>query len=643
MPADTGSYRFGPFVLDTVSFRLYRSGSPVPLSPKSADLLLYLLARPSTLVTKDELFKALWPDVAVTDNALTQAVSELRQALGDDPAAPAYIQTVARRGYRFVAPVATGPPEAAAAPAPAAMPDAGRPRAIAVTDFANVSGDPELAWLVTGIAETVTNDLRALGVLRVIDRVRASEVLGRAGGSLSALGHERVADLAVVGSFQRAGDRLRITARVVDVASGEALADAKADGAFADVFDLQDRIVAQFAGRLGLASGAASERRQGLRETSSLEAYQAFTEGRVKLESLEAARVPEAIADFERAVALDPRYALAEVGLANAWFWRFEQSRAENQPAAAALAAAVDHARRAIEIDKDFAEAHATLAFVLVSAGRPKEALAAGRRAVTLEPGYWANQFRLGHASWGEERLRPFARVLELYPDFPFVHFGTAMVHVARGALDRAESVLREGAVVQDRQRGRRQRFPACGLHWLLGLTRLARGDLAESRAEFERELESRDTGIYAAEFAMDSHVGLGYAHGLEGRLDTAREMFGRALARYPRHGRSLLGLTAVSLAAGRRADAKAYAARASEAVAELRRGGRDAEATVSQAIEHVVFGRLDEAVAALEELLVRAELPFAGWTIPIEPLLRPLHGRPGFERVLARLADRAR
>jgi DNA-binding winged helix-turn-helix (wHTH) protein/Tfp pilus assembly protein PilF len=642
MPADRGSFRFGPFVLDTVSFRLYRNGSPVPLSPKSADLLLHLLARPSALVTKDELFKTLWPDVAVTDNALTQAVSELRQALGDDPAAPAYIQTVARRGYRFVAPVVAGPPEPPAA-APAAAADAGRPRAIAVTDFANASGDPELAWLATGIAETVTNDLRQLGVLRVIDRVLAAEVLNRAGGSLAALGHERVADLAVVGSFQRAGDRLRITARVVDVTSGEALADAKADGALADVFDLQDRIVAQFAGWLGVATGIASERRQGLRETASLAAYQAFTEGRVKLESLEAARVPEAIADFERAVELDPRYALAEVGLANAWFWRFERSRAENQPDAAALAAALDHARRAIEIDKDFAEAHATLAFVLVSAGRAKEALAAARRAVTLEPGYWANQFRLGHASWGEERLRPYARVLELYPDFPFVHLGIAMVHVARGALDRAESVLREGAIVQDRQRGRRQRFPACGLHWLLGLTRLARDDVAEAKAEFARELESSDAGIYAAEFATDAHIGLGYAHYSEGRFDTACEMFERALARYPRHGRSLLGLTAASLAAGRRADAKAYAARASEAVAELRRGGRDAEASVGQAIEHAVFGRLDEAIATLDALLVRAELPFAGWTIPIEPLLGPLHGHTGFERVLARLAERAR
>src|ERR1700750_2330268 len=101
----TASYRFGPFMVDAAAYRLLKHDRVVPLSPKIIDLLLYLVARQSTLVGKDELFSALWPDVAVTDNALTQAVSELRQALGDDPAKPTYIQTVARRGYRFIAAV----------------------------------------------------------------------------------------------------------------------------------------------------------------------------------------------------------------------------------------------------------------------------------------------------------------------------------------------------------------------------------------------------------------------------------------------------------------------------------------------------------------------------------------------------------
>ena len=380
------TYRFGPFTLDPSAYRLVRDGDVIPLSPKIIDLLLYLVARPSSLVSKDELFKALWPDVAVTDNALTQAVSELRQALGDDPAEPSYIQTVARRGYRFIAPVnpAGAPPVDAAPQQRAAIVDS-QP-VIAVLDFSNVSGDRELAWLSSGIAETVTNDLRATSPLRVIDRFRVVEAVRRCGPDVSALRAELHLDRAVVGSFQRAGERLRIMARVVDASSGEAIADAKADGLLTNVFDLQDKLVSQFADSLGMPRRDTGTRRT-IGDTSSLEAYQSFTEGRVRLESLDGGAVPAAIGDFERAIKADPRYAAAHVGLANARFWQYEMSRARNQPDGGLLARAIDHVRRAIELERDLSEAHATLSFLLMSAGRAAEALTEARRAVTLEPG----------------------------------------------------------------------------------------------------------------------------------------------------------------------------------------------------------------------------------------------------------------
>src|SRR4029079_8623570 len=118
--------------------------------------------------TKEQLLDALWPDANVTDNALAQAVSELRQALEDDAANPTYIKTVARRGYRFIAPVEQPPSVAGAAPKTRAADtdlgagddDDGSERAIAVMDFTNVSGDPDTSWLSAGIAETVTGDLR---------------------------------------------------------------------------------------------------------------------------------------------------------------------------------------------------------------------------------------------------------------------------------------------------------------------------------------------------------------------------------------------------------------------------------------------------------------------------------------------------
>ena len=640
MPS-VASYQFGPFVVDGGAYRLLRDGVNIPLSPKIIDLLLFLAARPSVLVSKDDLFRALWPDVAVTDNALTQAVSELRQALGDDPGNPKYVQTVARRGYRFISPVE--PIVSAATTVATPFRDPSEPPAptVAVLDFENVSGDASLAWLSSGIAETLTNDLRA-ATLRIIDRFRVTEAIAQSGRELLALRRVLAIDRAVVGSFQRAGDRLRITARIVDAQSGECLADAKADGPLDQVFDLQDRIVGQFSDALGAGRPGPAERRV-YRETSSLEAYQAFTEGRVRLESLDAAVVAGAIADFERAVVLDPRYAAAHVGLGNARFFQHEMSRARNQPDGALLARAIDHVRRAIELERDLAEAHATLAFILVSAGRSVEALAAARRAVALEPGYWGNQFRLAHAAWGDERLQAVGRTMELYPDFPFAHFEAAMVHIARGMLDRAESTLREGTIVQDRQAHMKQRYPARGLHWLLGIVRLARGDAAEALLEFDREIVPGVGQLYGPEFAMNAHDGAGFAHLASSDPGAAVERFRQALGLFPEHARSLVGLGGALRADGEAVAADAAFARASSAIEALRRGGRGGEAAMAEALQHAVRGRQEDAIGALHKLLDKAELSFSGWTIPVEPLLAPLRQTPAFQGVLSKLAERAR
>jgi DNA-binding winged helix-turn-helix (wHTH) protein len=214
--AAPASYRFGPYRLDRAAYRLLHGDRAIELSPKAIDLLLLLVDHAGSLVTKDDILKAVWPDVAVTDNALTQVVSDLRHALGDQSSAPRYVETVPRRGYRFIAPVETAQP---GTPAHADTPEAGsKPKTIAVLDFANVTGEPDLGWLARGIAETVTNDLRVIRDLRVIDRALVSHVRADA-----ATDHLKAAglDLVVIGSFQRAGDHVRITARLTDVSTRE--------------------------------------------------------------------------------------------------------------------------------------------------------------------------------------------------------------------------------------------------------------------------------------------------------------------------------------------------------------------------------------------------------------------------------------
>lgn len=614
MPHNT--YRFGPFVVDRAGYRITRDDVAVVLTPKLLDLLIHLLDNAGTLVTKEALLDTLWPGANVTDNALAQAVSELRQALGDEAAAPRYIRTVARRGYRFVAAVTPGP---AAAPPPAAT-TAPDDRSIAVLDFGNVTGDADAAWLSAGIAETVSSDLRSLGGFRVVDRWRVLEAARTTGGALEAVARGLNVRLMVIGSFQTNGDRVRITARVADVVSGDAVADAKVDGRLEDIFALQDEVVLQFAAKLGLANAAAAVCR---RETPSLEAYRAVMEGWLRVETLDVRELPRAVGDFERAVAIDARYAMAYTGLANAEFALYESTRADDTPAAALLERAIAHGRQAVQLDETLAEAHGTLALMLVSARDTPAANHAARRAVALEPGNWRHLFRLGHASWGDERLRAGRATLALYPDFAFAYFQSAMVHVARGHLTEAERVLRHGAAIQDRQIGRGERYPALGLHWLLGLVRLAQDDTREAIDEFDRERAlAAPHRLYGREYTMFAHLGQGSALLRGGRREEAAQSFRAALAHYPRHPLPSVGLAV--------AEGVAFAL---ESIAD----------PLTRGVAAGALGRGNEAAALLGRGLDAAGPGFAGWWLPADPFLHQLLDGPALRDVMKRLADRAR
>ena len=634
-------YRFGAFVLDPAAYRLVRGGDPIALSPKAIDLLLLFVQHPSELLTKDEIFRLLWPDVAVTDNALTQVVSELRQALGDLPAQPTFLQTVSRRGYRFVAAVDVG---VAGAPAgavpPARTPSSPRTgqRAVIVLDFANVTRDPEMTWLQAGIAETITNDLRAIREFRVIDRLPA---VASEGDPVAEAARTADVDLAVVGSFQRVGDQLRITSRVVDVKTREALAHAKADGPLSDVFATQDAIVTQLAAGLKMTMTSAATARIHARETSSLDAYRALTEGRLRLESLDPALIPEAVADFERALTGDPGYALAHVGLAHARFWQFQASRARAQPDRAQLAAAIGHARRAVEIDAELAEAHSALAFFLASADRPREAIAAGRLAVALEPGNWRHEFRLGIAAWGSERVDCLESVIRWFPRLAYAYFHIAMVHIARGDLTRAALALDTGLAQAVAGQGPR-RFPASGLHWLRGLIHLADGDPAAASDAFDRELASTGGHLFVDEFAMDACDGHGFARLGAGDAAGAATMFTSALARMPRHARSIVGLADASARLGARDRTTSLLADALTAINELVQGERHVEAAMARAYAHVVANDQAAAVQTLSTLLEQAPAGAAGWTLPVEPWFAALRNSAAGRALLALLASRA-
>jgi tetratricopeptide (TPR) repeat protein len=295
-----------------------------------------------------------------------------------------------------------------------------------------------------------------------------------------------------------------------------------------------------------------------------------------------------------------------------------------------------------VALDEGLAEAHAALGFLLVSRWEIEEALAETRRAVALEPGNWRHHFRLGHASWGNARLRAADATLVLHPGFAFAHFQIAMVHVARGDLVRAQSVLQHGGTVQDRQRARRERFPALGLHWLLGLVHLAQGDTDAALDDFERELAVADPDrLYGREYAMHARLGRGLAHLAANRPEAAVLELEPARALYPDSARTHLALAA---AFGLQQDAPRRAqhlAAADEALGVLKRS-RPVEAALVMGERLAADGGFAESADALGRMLAEASPGFAGWTIPVDPLLSRLRQDRAFEGIAKALVLRA-
>ena len=364
---------------------------------------------------------------------------------------------------------------------------------------------------------------------------------------------------------------------------------------------------------------------------ASLEAllapHRAWLEGRAALETLEREQIGRARAAFETVLAAMPGQPLPHIGLANACAMQFETTRADQVPDAAALAAAATHAREACRLDPGSAEAWATLGFVLDRTGKQVDALAALRRAVTLEPDNWRHAFRLSYVGWGEERLRAARRTLALLPGFPLAHWLAATVHVARNVLDEAARELDAGIAVQDDQQDH-HRFSAVALHWLRGLVHLAAGEEEAAAAAFQRELSFESSGhLYARECCANTWYAIGAMRLRQGRASDAARAFEQAVARVARHP-----LARVALAASRNAGVARDAAERPSGV----------DAAICDAAALVLEGDHPAAARLVDGALAAAPPGGSGWLLPVEPLLQVAAHPQVWAAALSRLRARA-
>src|SRR5271154_5300994 len=244
----TAIYAFGPFRLDVAAGILFRGAEPVALGRRAVALLQVLVEGAGNPISKDRLIESAWPGLAIEESNLAVQIAALRRVFAEEPSGDSWIETLPRRGYRYVGPVAVKEQENQGAvdnEQPAfAPPD--KP-SLAVLPFANMSGDSEQEYFADGMVEEIITALSRIRWLFVIVRNSSFTYKGQP-VDVKQVGRELGVRYVLEGSVRKAGDRVRITAQLIDAVGGTHLWADRFDGSLEDVFELQDKVASSDAG-----------------------------------------------------------------------------------------------------------------------------------------------------------------------------------------------------------------------------------------------------------------------------------------------------------------------------------------------------------------------------------------------------------
>jgi TolB-like protein/DNA-binding winged helix-turn-helix (wHTH) protein/Tfp pilus assembly protein PilF len=459
---------FGSFEVDIRAGELRRQGLKIRLQDQPFRLLVLLLERAGDVVTREEVREKLWPaDTYVDfDHSLNTAVRKLRESLGDAADAPRYVETLARRGYRFIAPVAPRPtaqvepsanadvasvladPPAVAptstrrplmlatvvlvcaaalaafwlAPRQGPMTPSGRRLTLAVLPFDNLSGDADQEYLSDGLTEEMITQLARLEPDRLKVLARSSTwKYKRADRDIGQLRRELGVDYVLEGSLRRGSERVRVTAQLVQVADQTQVWAETYERDFRDVLILQSEVAGAIARTIALTLTPDAQARLARARPVRSEAYQDYLKGRFFANRRTEAALTQALGYFQKAIAADPGYAPAYSGLADSNFALGASSVVGGLPPRQAMPEAKAAALKALQLDGTLAEAHTSLAMVHLLydwdlAASDQEF----RRAIELDPNYTAAHHWYSHCllplGRTEESLAESKRALELEP-----------------------------------------------------------------------------------------------------------------------------------------------------------------------------------------------------------------------------------
>ncbi|MGA8205248.1 MAG: winged helix-turn-helix domain-containing protein [Woeseiaceae bacterium] len=459
------TYRFAEFELDLDAQQLRVHGQPLRLERRPLDLLVLLVERRGRLVGREEIIAALWPNNVIIDfeSGLNTLVRKVRNALGDSSEAPRFIETVPGRGYRFVAPIQAPPAAEPATASPIAATPWWRSRLgvalmlaallagslawrhmvseperirIAILPLENLTGDPQLGYLASGIAEETNlslarTDLPNLSVIGVV----SARALAESDLPLPTIGRQLGVDFIVTSSLRLDGSRIRVTSRLLRVADGKQIWSASFDRELTNLLGLQRElsvaIAEQIRQRLSPEVAAAIDARQ----TKNPAAYELYLKGRYEWMQFQPGSVPRALQYYRQAVEKDPTYALAWAGIAHVLITSTVTVEANH---AAVVAPAREALEQALTYGPDLAETQLALSsFRSFLQQDFPGAEAAVRRAIELDPNSAMCHMFLGlmltqqhEYVEGRAMLR---RARELDPLFPLMFANSAVAALSAG------------------------------------------------------------------------------------------------------------------------------------------------------------------------------------------------------------------
>lgn len=501
-------YEFGPFRLEATERVLLRSGQPVPLTQKAFETLVVLVRNAGRLLEKEELLNTIWPDTFVEECTLFQNIFALRKALGETAGKHRYIETVPRHGYRFIAKVSQSIIDDSSQTAKAETTP--KLKAIAVLPFQSLSSDKDDQYTGIGMADSLITKLSNIRSVIVRPTSAVLKYHGHDYGWETA-GKELRVDLVLEGMILRSGDKVRVTAQLVEVETGASLWADKFDESFTDIFTLHDTISERLISALTLQLTSDERKLLAKRQTRSSEAYQLYLKGRYQWNRWTEQGFHKSVECFLRVIEIDPYYALAYAGLSDAYSalaYHGYVSPSEAMPKSKAAA------KRALQIDDALAEASFSLASVLFL--YDWDWLAAEKefcRAIELGPTY-----AIAHQGYGlfltamgrfDKAHELFIQALELDPVSLLVNTSAGFHYYYSGEYDRALAQWQKTLEISDS----------------FGLTHLVIGNAYVQMQMYDEAIVEYEKAIDLLGGTPEVLSALGYVYGIKGQKTAAMEV----------------------------------------------------------------------------------------------------------------------